>query len=78
MHEFLCTVFIEVAISAGALVLFNAFPLHHVLEGMDRNDPRVKRDTVFWVKASLYYFLILLALTFPLKYLLTNHICTSK
>jgi len=78
MYEFLCSIIVDVAISAGALFMFNAFPMHVVIEGKEKDDPGLKRDTKFWVKASLYYFSILLALSFPLKYILTHHMCIKK
>ena len=74
MGEFLCTLIVEVAASAGALFLWNAFPEHIIIGGKSKDDTIV-RDTKFWVKASLYYFVILLTLSFPLRYFVTHHMC---
>lgn len=72
MHDFLATVFIEVTISAVALFLFNAYPMYSAKRTPAFGD---ERDTVYWVKAAMYYFAILIALSFPLKYILKNYIC---
>lgn len=78
MRDFLCSLIIEVAISAGALFLYNAYPIHMLFEGKSRDDPHVHKDLKFWIKGSLYYFTVLLALSFPLKYFLKYKMCPSN
>lgn len=78
MLDFLCMLLVEVTISAGALFMYNAFPVHMILGRNKRDDPDIVKDTKYWVEASLYYFIVLLALSFPLKYIVTRQSCGAK
>lgn len=67
------TTLISAAISACALFLFNAFPINN--EFIEEHFNTTERSRSWWAVQSIYYFVLLFAMTLPLQLIAWKYIC---